>query len=224
MRNRNELDIERPDIDAPAGRHHGDRNFRRIAFGLTFGFEQGGTELGRIDRTFQSRPEIDDSAEMVLMSVRQHEPNQIIPLFFKKADVRHDQVDAGQMLLIAKRDAQIYGKPGPLVAIAEPIDRQVHSDLADPAERRKGQFIRPRHQVVLADAARPKWTSPAVIRTRFPAAVRTTMQPCSSRVSNVPSIATALLDLTDTASPSPTAPANHNFRMSPKPRPLFQMP
>ena len=32
------------------------------------------------------------------------------------------------------------------MAVAEAIDRQVHADLADAAERRKGQFIRPRHQ------------------------------------------------------------------------------
>ena len=33
-----------------------------------------------------------------------------------------------------------------LMAIAEAVDRQVHADLADAAERRKGQFVRPRHQ------------------------------------------------------------------------------
>ena len=44
----------------------------------------------------------------------------------------------------------------PLMAVAEAIDRQVHADLADTAERRKGQFIRPRHQAALAEAAEPK--------------------------------------------------------------------
>src|SRR5262249_56864802 len=73
MRDRNELDAERADIDAAAGRHHGDRNFWRIAFGLAFGLEQGGREFCRIDRASELRPEIDDGAEMILVPVRQHQ-------------------------------------------------------------------------------------------------------------------------------------------------------
>jgi hypothetical protein len=42
------------------------------------------------------------------------------------------------------------------MAVAEAIDRQVHADLADAAERRKGQFIRSRHHAAPAEAAEPK--------------------------------------------------------------------
>ena len=156
MRDRNELDAERAEIDAAARRHDGHRNFRRIALGGAFGLEQRGAELGRVDRALQLRPQIDDRAEMVLMGVRQHEADQVLALLLQEADVGHDQIDARQMLLVAEGDAEIDREPGALVAVAEPVDRQVHADLADAAERRKGQFIRPRHQAAPTDAAAPK--------------------------------------------------------------------
>src|SRR5580765_1490387 len=102
MRHRYELDIERADIDPAAGGDHCDGNLRRVALGRAFGLEQGGAEFGRVDRTFQLRPEIDDGAEMVLMGVREHETDEIAALLLEKADVRHDQVDSRQMLFVTE--------------------------------------------------------------------------------------------------------------------------
>ena len=141
VRDRNELDAERPEFDAAARRHDGDRDFRRVALGGAFGLEQRGGEFRRIDRAFQPRPEIDDGAEMVFMGVRQHQPDQVLPLLHQKADVGHDGVDARQMFFVAEGDAEIDREPGALLAVAETIDRQVHADLADAAERRKGEFV-----------------------------------------------------------------------------------
>ena len=93
---------------------------------------------------------------MIFVSVRQHEAKQVFSLLFEKADVRHDQVDAGQVLLVAEGDAEIDREPGSLMAVAEAVDRQVHADLADAAERRKGQLVRPRHQLAPIEAAEPK--------------------------------------------------------------------
>ena len=93
---------------------------------------------------------------MVFVGMGQHEADQVLAFFFEEADVGHDGIDAGQMLLVAKGHAEIDREPGALMAIAEAIDRQVHADLADAAERRKGQFIRSRHQAAPADAAAPK--------------------------------------------------------------------
>ncbi len=90
------------------------------------------------------------------MGVRQHQAHQVLALFLQEADVRHDQVDARQVLLVAEGDAEIDREPGALVAVAEPVDLQVHADLADAAERRKGQFVRARHQAAPTDAAAPK--------------------------------------------------------------------
>ena len=93
---------------------------------------------------------------MVFVGMGQHQADQVLALFFEKADIGHDQIDAGQMLLVAKGHAEIDRQPGALMAVAEAVDRQVHADLADAAERRKGQFIRPRHQAAPAEAAEPK--------------------------------------------------------------------
>ncbi len=93
---------------------------------------------------------------MVFVGVGQHQADQVLALFLQEADVGHDQIDARQMLLIAKRHAEIDRKIRALMAVAEAIDRQVHADLADAAERRKRQFIRPRHHAAPAEAAEPK--------------------------------------------------------------------
>jgi hypothetical protein len=156
MRHRNELDIERPEIDPPSRRHHRHRNFRRIPFGIALGLKQRSAELRRVDRAFQLRPEIDDGAEMIFVGVGQDQADEVLPFFFQKADIGHDEIDARQMLLVAEGYAEINRKPAALVSVAEAIDRQVHADLADAAERRKGQFVRPRHQAAPADAAEPK--------------------------------------------------------------------
>src|SRR6185503_16408268 len=156
MRDRDEFDAELADIDATARRHHRDRDLRRIALGLALGLEQGRAELRRIDRASQLRPEINDRAEMIFVGMRQHKADQVLALFLEKADVRHDEVDAWQMFLITKGDAEVDCKPRALLAFAEAIDRQVHADLADAAERRKGQFVRPCHQLAPMEAAEPK--------------------------------------------------------------------
>ena len=93
---------------------------------------------------------------MILMGVRQHQPGKVLPLLLQESNVRHDQVNAGQMLLVTEGDSEIDRKPGALMPVAEAIDRQVHADLADAAERREGQLIGPRHQTALVEATEPK--------------------------------------------------------------------
>lgn len=186
MRHRNEFDVERPEIDPPARRHHSDRNLRRVTLGGAFGLEQRGAEFGGVDRALQLRPQVDDGAEVVFMGVGQHQPDQVLALLLEVANVRHDEIDAGQMLLVAERDAEIDRQPASLMPVAEPVDRQVHADLADAAERRESQFIRT-HYALPAEATEPKYTSPAAIVARLPSVVAITIQPVSSMVSNVPS-------------------------------------
>ena len=191
MRHGNEFNAKGTDIDAAAGRHHGHRNLRRIAFRRAFGLEQRRAELRGVDRAFQSRPQIDDRAEMILVGMSQHETNEVLSLFFEKPDVRHDEIDARQMLLVTEGHTEIDREPASLMAVAEPVDRQVHADLAHATERSKHQFIGPRYHVAPIDAAAPKYTSPAETATRLPSEVATIRQPSSSRVSKRPDIVDA---------------------------------
>ncbi len=71
----------------------------------------------------------------------QHQPHQITALFNQKADVRHEDFDAGQVVA-RKGDAEVDRKPSLLARRAEAINRQIHADLARPAKRRKDQFFR----------------------------------------------------------------------------------
>ena len=89
-----------------------------------------------------------------------------------------------------------------------------------PPSGRKGQFVRLRHQPVLAVAATPKCTSPAEIGILSPSEVLTIMQPVSSMVSKMPE--TRLWPVwTATGCPSPAASASQRRRISPKPLPLI---
>jgi len=156
MRHRNEFDIERPDIDARTGLDNGDRNLRRTALRRTLGLEQRGAELGRVDRALEFRPQIDDGAEMILMGVREHQAHQVLAFLLEEGHVRHHQIDAGQMLLVAERHAEIDREEAALLAVAETVDRQVHADLADTAERGESQFVGSRHYLLPVEPAVPK--------------------------------------------------------------------
>src|SRR4051812_33388387 len=157
---------------------------------------------------------------MILMRVGQHQPHQILALLHQEGNIRHDQVDARQVLLVAERHAQIDRKPGALIGTVEAVYREIHADLADPAERCEGHFI---HHTAPADATAPKYTSPAEIGSRLPSEVRTIMQPASSIVSNVP-VTVEPPARTETGRPSPAARCSHLCRISAKPRPSSQMP
>ena len=60
-----------------------------------------------VDRAPESRPEILDRAQMVLMGMGQYQADQILCPLFNEGGVRHDHVDAGRAL-VAEGDAAIY--------------------------------------------------------------------------------------------------------------------
>ena len=96
MRDIDEIDRERAKRQTPAKRHHFDRNLRRTRLRQPLGLEQGRCERRGIERHFQPRPQIDQRADMILVAVRDHQPDDVFSLLDEKADVRQDQVDAGQ--------------------------------------------------------------------------------------------------------------------------------
>jgi hypothetical protein len=124
-----------------AHRHDLDRDLRRAGFGQALGLEQRSRERRGIERHVESRPQIDESADVVLVAVREHETEDVATLLHEKADVGQDEIDARQLLLGGKGDAAIDDDPLPAPLVAEAIDREVHPDLADAAERREHEFI-----------------------------------------------------------------------------------
>src|ERR1700734_3550329 len=120
---------------------------------------------------------------MVLVAVGDHQPDDVFAFLDEKADVGQDQVDAGQLLLGGERNAAIDDQPLPAAFVAKTVDREIHPDLADAAERRKDQFVL-RHQV--CPLAATGKTSPAVIVCKVPSATRNSNRPYSSSASARP--------------------------------------
>ena len=72
----------------------------------------------------------------------------IAALLHQIADVRQDEVDARQRV-VGEGNAEIDRDPLAAVLLTETVDREIHADLADPAERRKNKFVgRARHHVI----------------------------------------------------------------------------
>src|ERR1700692_1972518 len=117
---------------------------------------------------------------MVLMAVRDHQPGDVLALLDEKADVRQDQVGAGQLLLGRERHAAIDDQPLPAALVAKAVDREIHPDLADAAERCEDQFVL-RHQ--FRSLAATGKTSPAVIVCNVPSVRRNSKRPRSSSAS-----------------------------------------
>ena len=144
MRHRHVFDIERAERETAAERHDIDRNFRNAALAQPLGFEQRGSEWRRVDRQLEPWRQIDESAEMVFVRVGEHDAEDVLAFFDQEADVGQDQVDARQLLLARERDADVDDDPLPARRRADAVEREIHADLADAAERRKNQFVRPR--------------------------------------------------------------------------------
>ena len=95
---------------------------------------------------------------MILMRVGEHQPRKILALVDEIADIGQNQIDTGQLVVSRKRHAEINRKPGAMLRVTHPVNRQVHADLANAAQRGKHQFLRRGHG---QRPPKPK-TSPAV--------------------------------------------------------------
>src|SRR5580704_12711474 len=120
---------------------------------------------------------------MILMAVGNNEAKDVLTLFNQEPDVGQDKIDAGQLLLGRKRHAAIDDQPLPAALVAKTVDREIHPDLADAAERREDQFVL-RHQ--FRPLAATGKTSPAVIVCNVPSAKRNSNRPCLSSASARP--------------------------------------
>src|SRR3954447_8716753 len=211
MRDGNELDIERPNIEAAAERQHLYRYVGCKRLGQALCFKQRRGKRRRINWTAQLRPQIHQCAEVIFMRMREHEPRKVAPVLDQERDVRHDQVDAGQVVA-RERHAEINRHPGALSTIAEAVERKIHPDLADSAERREEEFGG--HQTCTGAGK----ISPAVIGSSWPAGSRNIRRPVSSSDSNLP-VSSRLASRTTMSPPIPAACDSHSERMVAKPAP-----
>ncbi len=139
MADRDRLDPERPDLERLAGLVDGHRDLWRIRLALALGFEQAGGEGRHPDRRLEARPQLVQRAVMVLMRVGDDDAAQILDLLLDEADVGQHEVDAGQRR-VRKCHADIDHDPLAFARRAEAVEREVHADLADAAERHEDEF------------------------------------------------------------------------------------
>src|SRR5947207_4709137 len=147
----------------------------------------------------------------------EHDALEVPPLGLEKANIGHDQVDAGD-LRVGEGNAHVDAKPFPPAAGAEAVQREVHADLADAAERHEQKLVVSlRHgQPVLAIGN----TSPAEIASRAPSAFRNRSAPSLSIASKVPASVRST-SLTSIALPTPVARRSQAARIAAKPSPRF---
>src|SRR5215471_7255044 len=160
---------------------------------------------------------------MIFVRMREHEAQKIAPLLQQVANVRHDEIDARQRI-VGEGNAKIDRNPLPALLVAEAVDREIHANLAGPAERREYEFIGWAHggevrQVAFSGAADVN-TSPAAMVVALPSGKRSTTAPDSSSASKRPTSSRSARR-TRTLSPTPAARASQSARMVEKPAPAF---
>src|SRR5262245_18376420 len=96
---------------------------------------------------------------MILVRVREHDAEKIAALLLQVADVRHDEIDAGQRV-VGESNPEIDRDPLPAVLVAEAVDREIHADLADPAKRSEHEFIGGAHHVRVRISSPCQWKGP----------------------------------------------------------------
>src|SRR5262252_5485833 len=160
---------------------------------------------------------------MILVRMGQHQAEEIVPFFHEIANVRHDEIDAGQRL-VGKSNAKIDRDPLPALLVAEAINREIHADLAGAAERREHEFIGGAHVASSGHLALTETdggsrnTSPAAMVMVPPSGKPSTRPPDSSRASKRPASSRSARR-TRTLSPTPAARASQSARMVEKPSP-----
>ena len=139
MRNRDRLDPERADLEGLARLVDRHRDVRRVEFRQALRLKQSGCEGRHPDLRLQPRPQFVQRTVMVLMRMRDDDAAQIAEVLFDEPDVRHDQIDAG-MLVVRERHADINDDP--LAPAGRPIavEREVHADFAKSAQRHEYKF------------------------------------------------------------------------------------
>jgi hypothetical protein len=70
---------------------------------------------------------------MILVSMRDHQADQLVPAFGDEAGIGHHDFDFG-VLVTAEADAAIDGE----IFTAAAVEVEVHADLARPAQGQEG--------------------------------------------------------------------------------------
>ena len=133
---RDGLDIERTDAEAPADREGVDLHGTGDAGFLQALADQVRREGSGVDRAFQPGPEVMDGADMVFVGMGDHEADDVVHPLFDEGRIDHEGLDF-RHVVAAEGDAGIDDQPFSGMT----VEGHVHADAVAAAEREKDDLV-----------------------------------------------------------------------------------
>jgi hypothetical protein len=81
-----------------------------------------------------------DRPDVILMTMCQHETQNVVADLLEKSYVGHHQIDAGRRGLAAKNHAAVDDDPTPLLGRTIAVAIEIHADLPCPAQREEDEI------------------------------------------------------------------------------------
>ena len=139
MRNRHEVDVERPDIEAGALRHLDNGHLGGVGVLLELALEQVRGELGHVDGRAQARPHLGHSADVILMRMGDEDAGEAFPLLLDEAQIGQHDIHP-RFGIVREGDAAVDHQPLPVFWRADTVEIDVKTDFADSAQGQKHKF------------------------------------------------------------------------------------
>src|SRR3954451_25110118 len=106
-------------------------DLRRARLGQAPRLEEADREAGGVNRRAQTRPHLDEGADVILVRVGDEDAEKVLPFLLDEAEIGVDQIDAGQVFLAPEPHAAIDQNPLAVVLRPEAVERGVHADLPE---------------------------------------------------------------------------------------------
>ena len=135
MRHPDETQFEGCEVKRPAWLDFGDRHFVPQLHLVQLAAQHRGGEGGGVNGAAQLRPQPGDRADVVLMRMGDHKPDQFVAPFGDERRVGHHPVDF-RRFRPAEADAAVDRQPAPVAA----IEIQIHADFTRPAQGQEGEI------------------------------------------------------------------------------------
>ena len=158
-----EFDRERADHDPLAETDDIQRDLGRAWLAEPARLDEFRREARQVDGRVKVGPKLNEGPDVVLMRVGDDDPDQILLRLFDEVEIRHDEIDAGQVLA-READAKVDHQPPARIRRPVAVKGAIHANLAQAAERDEHELIVVRHR---GSAFRPREKP-----TRPPAAAR----------------------------------------------------
>ena len=136
MCNSDKFNLKRRQCDLATLLNHVNANIWSPRLHQALCLQQASCKRRCIDRTFQFGPKLRNSTDMIFMGMGYNQREKILSDLFDKANVRHNQVNTGQ-IISREGYAKIHHNPFAGFFRPEAIKPAIHSYFAKATERYK---------------------------------------------------------------------------------------